>query len=115
MRSVTMRSLPVEFVAFHGRKNIIMTLIKNYDSIELLKYLPITLSIYTSAIPYYLYKRRPDQAIATMKAIAWNISHLKKNLEKRNKIKKLRKVHVTDKMDAFDIMQVLYSNKIWPK
>ena len=118
-RSATMKSLPVEFVCFHGRKNIIQTIIKNYQFKNLVKWLPITLSIYLIAIPYYLLINRPDQARATTKALGWIVKNLRTILKKRKYVQEqIRKVSddiIFSLMAPFNLFEVLRGEKVWPK
>ena len=118
-RSATMKALPVEFVCFHGRKNIIQTIIKNYQFKNLVQWLPITISIYLALIVYYLLVKRIDHVKATFKAIVWNIRNFGKILQKRKIIQRyVRKVSDTiifKLMKPFSILQMLKSKKIWPR
>jgi len=118
-RSATMKNLPVEFVVFHARKNIIQTLIKNYEILNLIKWLPITLSVYAGAIIYYLAVRRLDQAKATAKAILWNMAGFNRIIEKRKIIQRdVRKVPnkvIFRLMKPFKPFEILRGEKVWPK
>ncbi|MHA1665150.1 MAG: glycosyltransferase family 2 protein [Candidatus Njordarchaeales archaeon] len=118
-RSATIKRLPVEFVAFHGRKNVIQTLIKNYELKNLIKWLPITLLIYFSAILYYFLIKRTDQAKATIRAILWNMANLKRILRKRFYIQRyVRKVpdrEIFKLMNDFNLIELLGREKVWPR
>lgn len=118
-RSATMKHMPIDFVAFHGRKNTIQTLIKNYELKNLLIWLPITLFIYLSSIFYYMIIKRPDQAKATSKAIFWNFKYIKNIIKKRKIIqKKVRKVKdkvIMHHMVAFNPKKIIMGEKVWPK
>jgi GT2 family glycosyltransferase len=118
-RSATMKQLPVEFVAFHGRKNIIQTIIKNYETKNLIKWLPINLSIYSISIFYYLIVRRFDQAKATTKALQWTVGNLKNILKKRKYVqKKVRRVtdnEIFNLMGSFDFYNLVKRRKTWPR
>jgi len=118
-RSATMKSLPVEFVAFHGRKNTILTILKNYSLINLIKWLPVTILIYIVASCYYIFKGRPDQFKATMKAIAWNIKNIKQTLKKRafvqNNIRSIADSKFFNLCATFSPVKMLMGKKIWPK
>jgi len=118
-RSATMKQLEVEFVAFHGRKNIIQTIIKNYETINVIKWLPVTLTIYVVSIFYYLAIKRIDQAKATLRALYWVIKNLGIILKKRKLIQeKVRKV--PDKvyfklMCPFSFHYLIKREKLWPR
>ena len=118
IRSATMKHLPIEFVAFHGRKNTIQTLIKNYDIMNLIMWLPITLFIYSSASIYYVYIKRYDHARATVNAIFWNITHIRNTIKKRRIIQKLRTVgdsEIMKHMASLNMMKIISGDKVWPK
>jgi len=118
-RSATMKHLPVEFVAFHGRKNTLQTILKCYNLKHLLLWFPVSLSMFVTSIPYYLMKGRVDQAKATWRALSWILKNFKNILKKRNIIK--HKVRVVDDSAFFHLftkykpIKILLGNKIWPK
>jgi len=118
-RSATMKKLPVEFAAFHGRKNIIQTIIKCYETKNLIKWLTITLTIYLASILYHVKIHRLDQAKATMRAIAWNLLNIKTLLKKRRYIQReVRKISdktIIELMESFRLSRILKGKKIWPK
>ncbi|MFH8120295.1 MAG: glycosyltransferase family 2 protein, partial [Candidatus Aenigmatarchaeota archaeon] len=118
-RSATMKKLPVEFVAFHGRKNIIQTIIKCYEMKNLIRWLPITLVVYFASVFYYFMIRRFDQTKATMKAILWNFFNLKILIRKRNYIQKnVRRVSdesIIKLMKPFKWSKILKGEKVWPR
>jgi len=120
-RSATMKKLPVEFVAFHGRKNIIQTLIKCYELKNIVKYLPITIIIYLAFIFYSLKIRRIDQAKATFKALIWIIKNIKNIIIKRRIVQRLRKMpdsSIMKLMHPFSLVDLLRKSRrgeIWPK
>ncbi|RLG81145.1 MAG: hypothetical protein DRO40_10115 [Thermoprotei archaeon] len=117
-RSATMRNLPVDFVVFHGRKNIIQTLIKCYEFRNLIKYLPITLLVYLLAINYYILVKRLDQARGTLKAILWNILNLKRILIKRKNVQRMRNVSdhvIMRRMAPLNLATLLRGEKLWPR
>ena len=118
-RSATMKNLPTEFVCFHGRKNTIQTLIKNYEMKNLIRWLPVTLIIYLAAIVYFLFKKRVDQAKATLYAILWNIKNSGRIMKKRRYIQKnVRRTSddvIFRLMRLFNLMEVIRGEKIWPK
>jgi len=117
-RSATMKKLPVEFVAFHGRKNIIQTLIKCYQFKNLVKWMPITLMFYLASVIYYLKIHRIDQAKATIRAIAWNLSNIKTLIWKRRHIQKNRRVSddiILNLMKSFRLTDLISRRKVWPR
>lgn len=84
----TAKKLPSAFVQFHSFKNRINSYIKNLDSPNLVKILPIHLLVcFVMSVAW------PRYFIAIHKAIWWNISTFKKTLKKRKKIQgEIRKV-----------------------
>ncbi|MGI0015374.1 MAG: glycosyltransferase, partial [Nitrososphaera sp.] len=75
-RSATMKMLPVEFITFHGRKNTIQTVIKNYGFMNLIRWLPVTAGIYLTLYFYYLKIGRKDHARGTLRALTWNVMNI---------------------------------------
>lgn len=118
-RSATMKKLPVEFVVFHGRKNIIQTLIKNYQLKNLLKWLPILLLVYLSATLYYIIINRLDQAKGTFRAILWNILNIRKLIRKRIYTQRYIRKELDDVilklMRPFRLSELIGSKKTWPR
>jgi len=118
-RSATMKNLSVEFVTFHGRKNIIQTLLKCYEIKNLVKWLPITLMIYLTSIFYFLLIKRPDQAKSSLMAIMWNVKNIKRVIKKRRYVQKnIRKVSdnvIFRMMKPFSIHEIIKGEKVWPK
>ena len=118
-RSATMKHLPVEFIAFHGRKNTMQTILKNYSTFNIIKYLPITLFIYLSSIPYYLIKGRRDQAIASVKAIIWNIQNITSILSRHQDVQKRIRIKsdeiIFKLMAKIDFIKIVKGNKVWPR
>jgi len=78
---------------FHARKNHIATLIKNYELKNLVKYLiPLIIRMLMYTIRLFL-KRNLKIGGAYIRAIVWNIVHLKEILKKRAYVQKyIRKV-----------------------
>jgi len=118
-RSATMKQLPIKYVAFQGRKNMLQTLLKNYELKNLIKWLPISLGLYFMSIFYYLTKRRIDQVEATIHAIFWNLINLKKIMRKRKYIqmcvRKTSDESILRLMRPFRFSEIIRSRKPWPK
>jgi len=117
-RSATIKNLPVKYVTFHGRKNAIQTLIKNYEFKNIIKWLPLQLTIYIGSIFYYLSIRRLDHAEATLRAILWNLKNFRSVWMKRMYIQKHRRIpdkEIMKYMDSFDIWTFMKREKIWPR
>ncbi len=77
---------------FHGCKNYILTLLKNLDNRSLIKILPIHIGLWIGMAWYILFKFKFKQFFWIHKGILWNFANLDKNLRKREKIQKSRKI-----------------------
>jgi len=84
-----------ELIQFHNYKNKLMSFIKNFETLNLLKIIPtyIIMSILISFI--FILQGKFKMAMAIYKSYGWNIKNLNKNLKKRKIIQNMRKV--TDK------------------
>jgi GT2 family glycosyltransferase len=118
-RSATMKMLPVEFITFHGRKNTIQTVIKNYGLKNLIRWLPVTTGIYLTLYFYYLKIGRKDHARGTLRALTWNVRNFGRLMKKRRSIQKnIRKIddgYVFSMMNRFNMIEVMKGDKVWPK
>ena len=89
----TSSKMPKSFIQFHSSKNKICSLIKNLETKNLLKILPIHLLFCIGGIFIYLMKQKFWMSLVVVKAIFWNIKNLKKTLKKRLLVqRKIRKV-----------------------
>lgn len=110
-RGATMKYMSREAAIFHGRKNILQTMLKNYELKNIIRYTFLTFIIYILAIPYYLWKKRMHQAKGTIKALLWIFWNLPKIIKKRTKVQSLRKVRDKEyfiycsKIDWLDILR----------
>lgn len=75
-----------DFIQFHNFKNKLCSFLKNFDSITLLKFLPLylVLNIFISIL--WLLKWKYGHVLAIYKAIRRNITHFKNTLNKRKYI-----------------------------
>jgi len=81
-RSATKLSeIPSRLIFSHVR-NRIMTLMKNYDLANLMKYLP-KLLVFETIRAIVLLNRKPNHSLAILKAVLWNFKHLKDVWKKR--------------------------------
>lgn len=80
-------------VKYHGTKNYIMTNMKNLELTNLLKILPIHVTVWFVLAIYFVSKRRLYDANLITKGIFWNISHFDLVWSKRKEVQgKVRKV-----------------------
>lgn len=117
-RSATIKKLPPHIPAFHGKKNIIMTILRNYKFKNLAKFLPITVLVFIGMIGYYLTKKRADLALSTLKAILWNLMNIGEILKGRRIIqRRVRKVgddKILKLMDQLNLENIMKRRAIWP-
>ncbi len=85
---------------FHGTKNRIRSLIKNYSSTNVIKYLPIHMLMVLGKTAV------SNNKSARLNAIAWNTAHILSTLKERQHVQKTRKIG--DK----DIMTHVFSEKL---
>ncbi|MEM2928921.1 MAG: glycosyltransferase family 2 protein [Nitrososphaerota archaeon] len=102
---------------FHARKNHIATLIKNYEMKNLVKYLtPLIIRMLMYSIKLFL-KRNLSIGKSYIKAIFWNIVHLKEISKKRayvqNYIRKISDKEVMSKMlNPHEFEKIKYKLKV---
>lgn len=93
--STNLHEMPQHLV-FHHAKNRIMTLMKNYDVINLLKYIPCLLALEVARAGVLL-KNDPRHSLAVLESFFWNVRNLKRTWKKRLIIQRLiRKRSDTD-------------------
>lgn len=118
-RSATVKKLPPHIPAFHGKKNILMTLIKNYGLENLIKNLPIHLFIFLLSVFYYLVKKRCDLALSCPKAVLWNLKNFRHVWGQRkiiqNRIRKMRDEEITKHMDRISLIKLWRGRGLWPR
>ncbi len=80
-----------DFIQYQNFKNKLASFIKNFESVSLIKRLPLYLSINILLSFFWLAGGKPKHFISLYKAIWWNIMNLPSTLKKRKKIQRLRK------------------------
>jgi len=75
-----------------SERNIMRTLLKNYSTVTIVKILPRYLTLLFSEMLFYLAIARVSMALAVVKAVLWNLRHIKGTLRLRRKIQKMRVV-----------------------
>ena len=84
---------PKSLDKYHGTKNYISSLIKNFGLWNLVKVLPLNLSIWIGISIWYILKRRLNWATYVMKGVLYNLIHFKQIWKKRLRVQYLtRKV-----------------------
>jgi len=82
----------LSFKQYHSFRNRIRALLKNLQLKSLLWIVPLHLIFcFASAMLFAVY-RDPRTGLAILKAIFWNVSHLKDTLRERQRVQKLRKI-----------------------
>lgn len=79
-------------IRFLAEKNILRTLLKNYSTSTLIRILPQYIAILSGELMFYLVIRRTEMALALVKSVIWNITHIKSTLYLRVRIQKMRVV-----------------------
>lgn len=93
-----------EKVYFHMGKNSIRFILKNYEFINILKYLPICIGILSVRAILVLLRRNDVSCLkGTVKSFFWNILKIKSTLKNRYAIQRYREV--SDKF-AFDAVMI---------
>ncbi len=75
-----MQEFTITYLSFRNR---IASFLINLEWFQIVKILPVLLSIYVLLVVYYLVRLRPTLAWAIVSAIGWNIRNLGKTLKKR--------------------------------
>ena len=119
IRSQTISKLPMYKVVYLNRRNILLTILKNYGLKSLIKLLPIHLFLSLALAGWYLFGRRRIQwCSSTIRGIWWNIINLKKTLAKRRFVQRyIRKVDDTilfETMYRFNLMRILKQRNTSP-
>lgn len=85
---------------YRAFKNRIMSIIQNPGPLNLLKILPLHLGSCIGVAVFSAVKRKPDRALAIIRAMLWNLANLKHLWRKRKRIQSLiRKVRDENFMD----------------
>ena len=84
--------LPSAFVQFHSFKNRICMLLKNLGAARLIWVLPYHLLLCLSLAGWYALRGRVGLAAAIVRAIAWNVAHVRETLRKRRRIQARRRI-----------------------
>ena len=83
VRSATISRARPEALTYYFRRNVILTMLKNYGLLTLAKYLPIHMVILAIIMVWNLATGRGLQSLAILKALWWNLRNLKATLAKR--------------------------------
>src|SRR3989338_1692954 len=81
---------------FHGTKNYLLTLLKNLQVINLIKIVPVHLTLWIGLAYFALFRRQWQTFYWIHKAVFWNIRHIGQTWEKRRIIQKQRRICDSD-------------------
>jgi GT2 family glycosyltransferase len=91
-------------VRFHGTKNYIQTLIKNLDSRNLIKILPVHISLWFCLGSFLLITGKFKSGYNIYKGILWNLINIQKTLKKRHQIQLTRKINDDQLFNQYQLM-----------
>lgn len=90
---VTAKNMSEQFVFYHLFKNRISSILKNFESLNAVKFLTISLVLYLGLAIYYVLTFRAVLSVAVIKSIFWNVSHIYATMQKRSLIQQaVRKI-----------------------
>lgn len=82
----TSSSMNNAFVQYHSFKNRINSYCKNLSSLELLKILPVHITLCAGFIVFSFFKGKFQLGTAICKSVGWNLIHMQKTLKQRRYI-----------------------------
>ena len=110
-RSPTLKSQNPYIINFHGKKNALITILKNYEIYNALKYFFMRIIVELAVTVWYLYKRAYEYALSTLRAIIYVFKKFSRIWHKRLKVQKMRRVRdkelfkLFDKFDPFSLIK----------
>lgn len=91
----TSLSFPNDFIQFHNFKNKLLSMLKNFEVINLVFIIPVFVLLNIGLSLIWTLQGKFNHALSLYKAIWWNVIHFGKTREKRKTIQAKRKI--TDK------------------
>ncbi len=114
-RSWSISRLPEQLVVYYTRRNALMTIIRNYETINVLTYGSLSCILYFFMMIYYSAKKQNKNTLAILYALKWNIASLNTNLKQRKNVQKqIRKMpdnFVFKSFDPFNLNRLLANRK----
>ena len=83
VRSATISRARPEALIYYFRRNMLLTMLKNYGLKALVAYLPVHIALLAAMLVYYLASGKGLYALAVLKAAWWNLRNLRATLAKR--------------------------------
>ena len=80
------------YIQFQNFKNKLISFLKNFETVTLIKLIPVYLLIVFFLSIYFLFNFKFKYIVSLYKALLWNIIHIRSTLAKRKHIQLLRKV-----------------------
>ncbi|MBU1299472.1 MAG: glycosyltransferase family 2 protein [Bacteroidetes bacterium] len=84
-----------------SERNTIRSLLKNYSTSSLLKVMIPYFILWSAEVLFFFFTLRPKMATGVIKAMGWNLLHLKETLAKRKRIQQTRVVGDDSLRDFF--------------
>ena len=79
-----------DFVQFHNFKNKLLSMLKNFETTSLIRFLPFYFTFTTCASVLWLFQGKHGHFFAIYKSYLWNLKKLSQTLSKRKKINSMR-------------------------
>ena len=106
-------------LVFHHTKNRILTLIKNYNLVNLFRYLPLLLILESVRASSNLAGGQSESAFAMLRAFVWNLTNFKQSWKKRMVvqylIRRMPDHYVTMLMKNVNPASLIYNQRLYQK
>ncbi len=106
-------------LVFHHCKNRVLTLIKNYNLLNLLKYLPLLIILEIVRASSSLVSGQSDSAFAIVRAFIWNLSNFRQSWNKRlivqYLVRRMPDQYVTMMMKNVNPASLIYNQRLYQK
>ncbi len=104
-------------LVFHHCKNRILTLVKNYDFVNLMKYLPLLIVLELVRGSSSLVSGQSESVIAILKAIVWNLTNFslswKKRLTVQHLVRRMPDQYITMLMKNVNPASLIYNQRLY--
>jgi GT2 family glycosyltransferase len=106
-------------LVFHHCKNRLLTLIKNYSLLNLLRYFPLLIILESVRASSNLINGQYESAFAMLKAFVWNLTNFKRSWKKRMVvqylIRRMPDQYVTMLMKDVNPASLIYNQRLYQK
>lgn len=82
-RSWTLRKFSPELITYLSRRNALMTIVRNYEIVNMLFYGYLSILFYVLMVLWHLAAHRGGCALAIIRALSWNFKNLRKIMIRR--------------------------------